>query len=65
MAARAKEIKRFLILAEEESVRAETKLEASYYQQYGVVLAPPKNKVSVVCYSPTTTRYTKCKAGHY
>lgn len=59
--ARAEEIKRLLVLAEEETVRAET--EASYYR-YGVVSAP-KNKVCAVCFSPTTTRCARCKAVHY
>ncbi|KAK7385384.1 hypothetical protein VNO78_31101 [Psophocarpus tetragonolobus] len=60
-AARAEEIKRLLVLAEEETVRAET--EASYYQ-YGVVSAP-KSKLCAVCFCPTTTRCARCKAVHY
>lgn len=64
-AARAEEIKRLLVLAEEESVRAESESEASVYQQNGIVSAPPKNKVCAVCYSPTTTRCARCKAVHY
>lgn len=59
--ARAEEIKRLLVLAEEESVRAET--EASY-QNYGAVFVP-KNKICAVCFSPTTTRCARCKAVHY
>jgi len=59
--ARAEEIKRLLVLAEEETVRAET--EASYYR-YGAV-SVPKNKVCAVCFSPTTTRCARCKAVHY
>ncbi|KAG4954843.1 hypothetical protein JHK87_040437 [Glycine soja] len=64
-AARAEEIKRLLVLAEEESVRAESESEASVYQQNSIVSAPPKNKVCAVCYSPTTTRCARCKAVHY
>ncbi|RDX67763.1 Ubiquitin carboxyl-terminal hydrolase 16, partial [Mucuna pruriens] len=56
--ARAEEIKRLLVLAEEESVRAES--EASYYQ-YGAVSAA-KSKLCAVCYRPTTTRCARCKA---
>ncbi|BAT81929.1 hypothetical protein VIGAN_03184600 [Vigna angularis var. angularis] len=59
--ARAEEIKRLLVLAEEETVRAET--EASYYRYEVVSL--PKNKVCAVCFSPTTTRCARCKAVHY
>ncbi|XP_027368291.1 ubiquitin carboxyl-terminal hydrolase 17-like isoform X2 [Abrus precatorius] len=59
-AARAEEIKRLLVLAEEESARAES--EASY--QYDAVLVP-KEKRCVVCYCPTTTRCARCKAVHY
>ncbi|CAJ1971680.1 unnamed protein product [Sphenostylis stenocarpa] len=59
--ARAEEIKRLLVLAEEESVRAET--EASYYQHS--VVSVPKNKICAVCFCPTTTRCARCKAVHY
>ncbi|KAK7301113.1 hypothetical protein RJT34_11974 [Clitoria ternatea] len=60
-AARAEEIKRLLVLAEEESARAET--EASY--QYGAVSPIAKNNRCAVCYCPTTTRCARCKAVHY
>nr|KYP47259.1 Ubiquitin carboxyl-terminal hydrolase 17 [Cajanus cajan] len=60
-AARAEEIKRRLVLAEEETVRAET--EAASYQ-YGAVSAA-KNKLCAMCYCPTTTRCARCKAVHY
>ncbi|ESW13253.1 hypothetical protein PHAVU_008G181000 [Phaseolus vulgaris] len=60
-AARAEEIKRLLVLAEEESVRAET--EASYHK-YGAV-SVPKDKICAVCFCPTTTRCARCKAVHY
>jgi len=60
-AARAEEIKRLLVLAEEESVRAET--EASYHK-YGAV-SVPKDKICAVCFCPTTTRCARCKAIHY
>ncbi|KAH1061448.1 hypothetical protein AAZX31_02G199300 [Glycine max] len=65
-AARAEEIKRLLVLANEESVRAETETEALYYHQYRVVSGElPRDKVCAVCYSPTTTRCARCKAVHY
>ena len=49
-ATRVEEIRRLLVLAEEESDRAETESEALYYHQYDVVLAePPRNKVCAVC----------------
>ncbi|KAG4920732.1 hypothetical protein JHK84_049576 [Glycine max] len=65
-ATRVEEIRRLLVLAEEESDRAETESEALYYHQYDVVLAePPRNKVCAVCYSPTTTDCPRCKMVHY
>ncbi|KAL2317639.1 hypothetical protein Fmac_031515 [Flemingia macrophylla] len=60
-AARAEEIRRLLVLAEEETVRAETEA-ASYL--YGAVSAA-NNKLCAVCYCPTTTRCARCKAVHY
>lgn len=52
--------------AEEEFDRAKTKSESSYYQQYSIILAEPlRNKVCIMCFSPTTMSYTRCKAVHY
>ncbi|XP_054796903.1 ubiquitin carboxyl-terminal hydrolase 17 isoform X2 [Prosopis cineraria] len=58
--ARQEEIKRLLILAAEEAARAES--EASY--AYATFSAPKINQC-VVCYSPTTTRCSRCKAVRY
>ncbi|XP_028777759.1 ubiquitin carboxyl-terminal hydrolase 16 isoform X2 [Neltuma alba] len=58
--ARQEEIKRLLILAAEEAARAES--EASY--TYATFPAPKINQCAL-CYSPTTTRCSRCKAVRY
>ncbi|KAK4276877.1 hypothetical protein QN277_014978 [Acacia crassicarpa] len=58
--ARQEEIKRLLILAAEEAARAETEASFAYATFYD-----PKVTQCAVCYSPTTTRCSRCKAVHY
>ncbi|KAI9106565.1 hypothetical protein K1719_022093 [Acacia pycnantha] len=58
--ARQEEIKRLLILAAEEASRAETEASYSYATFYD-----PKVNQCAVCYSPTTTRCSRCKAVRY
>ncbi|XP_061350061.1 ubiquitin carboxyl-terminal hydrolase 17-like [Gastrolobium bilobum] len=59
-AARAEEVKRLLVLAAEESARAES--EALYLYD---TVSVAKNNQCVVCNCPTTTRCARCKAIHY
>ncbi|KAI4321109.1 hypothetical protein MLD38_034529 [Melastoma candidum] len=63
---RGEEVRRLLVLAKEEAARAE--LEASYgYGGYGDVFSPqpPRDYFCAVCYCPTTTRCSRCKAVRY
>ncbi|GMI77257.1 ubiquitin-specific protease 16 [Hibiscus trionum] len=59
--ARQVEIKRLMILASEEAARAE--LEASF--GYGTDSVLQNYHQCAVCYSPTTTRCSRCKAVRY
>ncbi|KAL7262490.1 hypothetical protein ACSBR1_000792 [Camellia fascicularis] len=61
--ARTEEIKRLLVLASEETARAE--LEASTYVTSPALIPPPSPYRCAVCYSPTTTRCSRCKAVRY
>ncbi|XP_050235438.1 ubiquitin carboxyl-terminal hydrolase 16 [Mercurialis annua] len=64
--ARNEEIKRLLILASEETARAE--LEATQLVSSYVAVSASRNNYNhqcVVCYSPTTTRCARCKAVRY
>ncbi|THG07069.1 hypothetical protein TEA_016314 [Camellia sinensis var. sinensis] len=61
--ARTEEIKRLLVLASEETARAE--LEASTYVTSPALIPPPLPYRCAVCYSPTTTRCSRCKAVRY
>ncbi|XP_012067985.1 ubiquitin carboxyl-terminal hydrolase 17 isoform X2 [Jatropha curcas] len=59
--ARQEEIKRLLILASEEAARAELEATVSYV----AVSASKNNYQCAVCYSPTTTRCSRCKTVRY
>lgn len=59
--ARNEEIKRLLILASEESARAE--LEAAV--EYGSAVVTVSPNQCAVCFFPTTTRCARCKAVRY
>lgn len=79
--ARADEIKRLLVLAAEESARAESEAASSYHYdavssyhydavpsyRYDAVSVPTKSSSNqcAVCHFPTTTRCARCKAVHY
>lgn len=71
-AARKEEIRRLIILASEETARAELEASAGYGYSYvnahadgyGAVSAAQSNRCAV-CYSPSTTRCAKCKAARY
>ncbi|XP_042497328.1 ubiquitin carboxyl-terminal hydrolase 16-like [Macadamia integrifolia] len=59
--ARREEIKRLVVLASEEAARAE--LEASI--EYGAAVSVAREFQCAVCYCPTTTRCSRCKAVRY
>ncbi|XP_068644066.1 ubiquitin carboxyl-terminal hydrolase 17-like [Aristolochia californica] len=59
-AARREEIVRLLVLASEESARAELEAAKEYIEATTVV-----RHQCAVCYSPTTTRCSRCKAVRY
>ena len=61
--ARAEEVRRLLVLAAEESARAES--EAAYQYYDGAVSVAAKSNQCAVCFCPTTTRCARCKAVHY
>ncbi|KAJ4845930.1 hypothetical protein Tsubulata_008414 [Turnera subulata] len=62
--ARQEEIRRLLAFAAEEAARAE--LEATYAVIYAEAPVPKTNTYQcAVCYSPTTTRCSQCKAVRY
>ncbi|KAK4788441.1 hypothetical protein SAY86_019760 [Trapa natans] len=71
-AAREEEIRRLMILASEETARAELETTASYGYSYANALADGYGAIPAVlnnhcalCFSPTTTRCAKCKAVRY
>ncbi|XP_043712601.1 ubiquitin carboxyl-terminal hydrolase 16-like isoform X2 [Telopea speciosissima] len=59
--ARREEIKRLLVLASEEAARAE--LEAAV--EYGAAVSVAREFQCAVCFCPTTTRCSRCKAVRY
>ncbi|TKY74468.1 Ubiquitin carboxyl-terminal hydrolase 16 [Spatholobus suberectus] len=59
--ARKEEIKRLLILAAEETARAEK--EASY--EYGAAVSAAQSNQCAVCYFPATARCAQCKSVRY
>lgn len=59
--ARKEEIKRLLILASEEAVRAELEASSGYVAVSPVV----RDYQCAVCYCPTVTRCARCKAVRY
>lgn len=61
-AARKEEIMRLLILASEEAARAELESAAEYGS---VVVSAAARPQCAVCYCPTTTRCSRCKAVRY
>lgn len=64
--ARQEEIKRLLILAAEEAARAENEASYAYTNTIATAFSAPKIiNQCVVCFSPTTTRCSRCKAVRY
>ena len=59
--ARKDEIKRLLVLAAEETARAEK--EASY--EYGTAVSAAPSNLCAVCYFPATARCAQCKSVRY
>lgn len=61
---RNEEIKRLLALAAEEAARAELEASAGYSASSAVPISTTYHQCAV-CYSPTTTRCSRCKAVRY
>ncbi|XP_052189322.1 ubiquitin carboxyl-terminal hydrolase 16 [Diospyros lotus] len=62
--ARSEEIKRLLVLASEEAARAELEASVNYVASVETIPRPLLYQCAV-CYSPTTTRCSRCKAVRY
>ncbi|MED6148840.1 ubiquitin-specific protease [Stylosanthes scabra] len=67
--ARSEEVRRLLVLAAEEAARAESEATYQYFGEATVPVAaaaaPAKSNQCAVCFCPTTTRCSRCKAVHY
>lgn len=63
--ARKKEIKRLLVLAEEEATWAEREASFGYEELFPRRQLQPRENWCAVCYCPTTTRCSQCKAVRY
>ncbi|KAL1308786.1 hypothetical protein HN51_050804 [Arachis hypogaea] len=67
--ARSEEVRRLLVLAAEEAARAESEATYQYFDGADVSAptsaAPAKSNQCAVCFCPTTTRCSRCKAVHY
>nr|XP_010942663.1 ubiquitin carboxyl-terminal hydrolase 17 [Elaeis guineensis] len=62
--ARQEEVRRLVLLAAEEAERAEMEAALAYAAEPAAVEAPAR-PVCAVCFSPTTTRCSRCKAVRY
>ncbi|XAR48504.1 Ubiquitinyl hydrolase 1 [Bertholletia excelsa] len=65
--ARREEIKRLLVLASEETARAELEASTGYSSNaaYTPAVSQPLQYQCAVCFSPTTTRCARCKSVRY